>query len=78
MKTPDPVVVQTDKGSIEMTASAGDCIMDGCRRKGGNMVRFVVHDIDYERPIGFKICGTHFALAVGRMMEEQKASHVSA
>lgn len=64
-----PIVVQAANGEIELTASAGDCIVEGCRKKGGNMVRFIVRNPDHERPQGFKICGTHFAEAVARMMD---------
>lgn len=72
---PDPIVVLTDHGSIELTANAGDCIVEGCRKKGGNMVRFVVHHTDYDRPQGFKICGGHFAEAVGLMMSRYEVEH---
>jgi hypothetical protein len=69
---PSPIVILTAKGSIELTASAGDCVVEGCRKKGGNMVRFVVHHVDHERPQGFKICGDHFGQAVALMMEKHE------
>lgn len=65
----DPIVILTDTGSIELTAGAGDCIVEGCRMKGGNMVRFVVHHTDHERPQGFKVCGSHFAMVVALMLD---------
>lgn len=73
---PDPVVILTDHGSIELRQGSGKCIVEGCRKMGGNMAEFTVHHTAYERAQRFIVCGQHFALAVGRMMEgaEQEAA----
>jgi hypothetical protein len=63
--------IPTPNGSLIFGQGAGNCIVNGCKVKGGGLMNVVVLRVGQD-DAQFNVCGGHMAQAIATMLQENE------
>jgi hypothetical protein len=63
--------IPTPNGSLVFGQGQGNCVVNGCKVKGGGLLRVEVMRVGQDDAY-FNVCGGHMAQAIGMMLQENE------